>query len=307
MLDIFDYLINHNIEVIRDDGSELACLCPFHNNTDSPAFYINKSTGLWICFNPACGKRGSLHDLMSFFGEHRPVSFDPSAADIEKLLFDAGHEEERPEWGKAMQSMIFEFPKDRELADYLINRGFTEQTLSYFEVGFSSKKNRIVIPVRDESSQVVGLIGRAITEHAQPKYLYSKGFPRKKVLFNLNHAKRHSSVVVVEGSLDAMKLHQSGFPNVVATLGAAVTDGHIFLMKHYFDEIIIFSDNDDAGSAMRDSIIKNISDRPVRVVEYRRADVKDPNDLSAEEVSEYIASAEDALLSRLSRPGVSVV
>jgi DNA primase len=299
MLNVQEYLISHGIEVMRDDGNELACLCPFHKNTDSPAFYINKQTGLWICFNPSCEKRGSFKDLMTFFGDHRPMVKDHSVDEIEALL--AGYKEEIPQenWDDALESIRVHFPDDAEKVAYFLERGFTPETLTYFEIGFSPKKNRIVIPTRDETSRLIGFIGRSTDPDAQPKYLYSKGFPRKSVLFNLNRAKKYDYVIVVEGSVDAMKIHQAGFPNVVATLGAAVTEEHIALLKRNFDSIVVFSDNDHAGFSMRDKIVAGLSDKEVRVVEYPVADFKDPGDMDSQTITDCINGAQDWLVSSL--------
>jgi len=299
MLNIVDCLAQNNIEVVRDDGDELACYCPFHNNTDSPAFYINKHTGLWICFNPSCEKRGSIRDLMAFFGDHQKIVKDYSYDEIEKLLANYEETEPKENWDDALASIKIKFPDEKGCSQYLFNRGFDQKTLEYFEIGFSSKRGRLVIPARDESSKLVGFIGRAVDEQTQPKYLYSKGFPRKFILFNLNHAKKFESVIVVEGSLDAMMIHQAGFSNVVATLGAAVTDNHISLLKKYFDEIIVFSDNDHAGFAMRDIIVANITDKCVKTVEYPSPDTKDPGDLTAEQIGQCVSGARDWLLASL--------
>lgn len=299
MLNIYEYITSHGVEVMRDDGNELACLCPFHRNTDSPAFYINKQTGLWICFNPSCEKRGSLRDLMTFFGDYRPIVKEHSIEEIEELLAgfkESGHEEN---WDDALESIRVRFPDESEKVQYFLDRGFSPETLNYFEIGFSAKKKRIVIPTRDEASRLIGFIGRATEADAQPKYLYSKGFPRKSVLFNLNRAKKFDYVIVVEGSADAMKIHQSGYPNVVATLGAAVTEQHIALLRRNFDTIVIFSDNDHAGFSMRDKLVAGLSDKTVKVVEYPGAEFKDPGDMDADTIKACIDGAEDWLVSSL--------
>ena len=115
----------------------------------------------------------------------------------------------------------------------LHERGLSYDTLMRFEIGFSKTKSRIVIPVRNQQYKVVGLIGRAIESSQEPRYLYNKGFKRADVLFNIQNAKNYSEVIVVEGSVDAMKVHEAGFPNVVATLGAQVSKNQITLMKKY--------------------------------------------------------------------------
>jgi len=293
MLDITSYVESKGVQIVRDDGQELACYCPFHSNLDTPAFYINKSTGLWICFNPSCGKTGSIRDLMNFFGDKGKIVKDYSLSDIEKNLLYDNTEREDNSWDEALDSISLSYPEDLNKVQYLVDRGFTETTLSYFDIAFSDSKRRIVIPARNERHKVIGFIGRAVEADVQPKYLYSKGFPRKDILFNLNNAKRYESCVVVEGSLDAMKVHQAGFPNVVASLGATITDGHIKRLCRYFDSIVVFSDNDAAGRAMRDEIISKCYDKTVKIVEFQDPGCKDPGEMSEEQIADHIDKAID--------------
>ena len=293
MLNITEYIESKGVQVIRDDGKELACYCPFHSNMDTPAFYVNKVTGLWICFNPSCGKTGSLRDLMQFFGDHGKIVRDYSLDDIQKNLLYSDIVYEDNTWDEALDEIRVDLPDESDKVKYLIDRGFSVETLSYFDIGFSPSKKRIVIPARNERHKVVGFIGRTTNPDVQPKYLYSKGFPRKDILFNLNNAKRYDSCIIVEGSLDAMKIHQAGFPNVVASLGATITDNHMKLMSKYFDTIIIFSDNDAAGNSMRDEIIKKCSDKELKIVEFEDEVVKDPGEMSTDTIARHIENSSD--------------
>lgn len=295
MLDIVDYIEGRGVQVVRDDGSELACYCPFHSNMDTPAFYINKTTGLWICFNPSCGKTGSIRDLMEFFGDHGKIVRDYSLSDIEKNLLEVDENREDHSWDEALDSIRISLPEDLHKVQYLIDRGFSEETISYFDIAYSESKKRIVIPARNERHKVIGFIGRAIDSNVQPKYLYSKHFPRKSTLFNLNNAKRYEACIIVEGSLDAMKVHQAGYPNVVASLGATITQEHMDLLNKYFDAIVIFSDNDHAGYAMRDEIIKNCYDKDLYIVKFANPEQKDPGEMSQDQIAEAIFNAEGYL------------
>lgn len=293
MLDITSYVESKGIQVMRDDGSELACYCPFHTNMDTPAFYINKSTGLWICFNPSCGKTGSIRDLMSFFGDHGKIVRDYSLDDIQKNLMYSESTYEDNSWDETLESIMISYPEDLEKVKYLTDRGFSEKTLSYFDITYSDSKRRIVIPARNERHKVIGFIGRAVNPDVQPKYLYSKGFPRKSTLFNLNNAKRYDSCIIVEGSLDAMKVHQAGFPNVVSSLGATITDGHMLLLSKYFDKIFIFSDNDSAGYAMRDQIISKCYGKDLQIIEFQDPGCKDPGEMTEDQISDHIDKSID--------------
>jgi DNA primase len=290
-----EYLIDKGVHIVRDDGTELACYCPFHHNTDTPAFYINKSTGLWICFNPACEKRGSLRDLREFFGDSnqkwtREYSFEEIEANLNFV-----QKKDDDGWAETHSRIVLSPSDLHAKASYLLDRGFTAETLLRFEVGYSEQKKRLVIPVRNEMFKVIGFIGRSDNPNTEPKYLYSKGFPRKSALFNINNAKTYNSVIVVEGSLDAMKVHQAGFPNVVSTLGAAVTEDHISMIRRFFESVVIFSDNDHAGYIMRDKIISGVSDMGVRIVSFEDSDKKDAGDMNEEEIARHISSARDWL------------
>ncbi len=296
MLDIVSYVESKGVQVMRDDGAELACYCPFHNNLDTPAFYINKKTGLWICFNPSCGKTGSIRDLMEFFGDHGKIVRDYSLNEIEEnLMFCEEDKADDHSWEEVLNDIAVSLPDDSYKVQYLIDRGFSVETLEYFGIAYSEVKKRIVIPARDEKHLVIGFIGRTVSPDVQPKYLYSKGFPRKDILFNLNNAKRYDSCIVVEGSLDAMKIHQAGFPNVAASLGASITKQHIEKLNRYFDKIIIFSDNDHAGYAMRDIMINGLYSKELKVVLFEDPAVKDPGEMSDDQIASHINNSIDFL------------
>lgn len=292
MFNVMKYLEDHGVDVVREDGLELACYCPFHANADSPAFYINKKTGLWICFNPGCGKRGSMRDLMEHFGDQRSFVKDVEYDDILDMLREDPDHEVDEGWEDTLEKITVQFPEQRNKVAYLLERGFSEETMEYFGVGYSSTKERIVIPVRNEHFKTIGFIGRSTNDVIQPKYLYSKGFPRKEVLFNLNNAKKYPWVIVVEGSLDVFKVHQAGLPNVVATLGAAVTKEHVILLNKYFDKIVIFSDNDFAGYVMRDHIIEGCKQKEIKIVEYPEGE-HDPGGMDEDLIVTLVSKARD--------------
>jgi DNA primase len=163
--------------------------------------------------------------------------------------------------------------------------------MRHFEVGFSIEKNRVVIPVRSHNYELVGLIGRAIESTQQPRYLYNKGFKRADVLFNIHNAKNYNSVIVVEGSVDCMFVHQAGYPNVVATLGAAVSKNQGNMIRRFFDKVILFCDNDEAGMAMRCAMIEMCRGKEISVARIPEG-VKDPAEMTKEQIAEAINNKE---------------
>jgi len=279
---------DYHVDIKTISGDEYVTFCPFHKNVNTPSFYINSKTGLWQCFNPSCGKKGNFRQL---FRHITGRSFDSSIkidpVELQNKI-DAGFVKNKEE-GLDLSTVEIDYTDQQQLDKIqpFIDRGLSINTLKYFEIGFSEAKNRIVIPVRNHQYRVVGFIGRAIELDQQPRYLYNKGFKRADVLFNLQNAKRYSDVIVVEGSVDAMKVHEAGFPNVVATLGAQVSDFQSKLLRKYFDTIIIFSDNDSAGDAMRSAIMGLCRGKNIFTAQISQG-CKDPGDMNTIQIQNSI-------------------
>jgi len=289
--EIKDLLQKYGIHVHTESGNEITFYCPFHKNRNTPSFYLNKKTGLWQCFNPSCGEKGNFKKLYrQITGKSygRETKLDPAAL---KNEIDRALRPIVPEKEISLDTMILDYDSD-DAKDKLLpflERGLSIDTLSHFEVGFSSGKNRIVIPVRNPQYKLVGLIGRAISSEQEPRYLYNTGFKRATVLFNIQNAKLHSDVIIVEGSVDAMKVHEAGFPNVVASLGAQVSPQQVSMLKKYFDRIIIFSDNDDAGEAMKGAIINSCCGKELYAAKISDG-LKDPGEMSVKQIKDSITN-----------------
>jgi DNA primase len=280
-------------------GNEYAVYCPFHTNTDTPAFYINRKTGLFHCFNASCGAKGNFHQLLErlglknadkvFFGEDYTVE-----EIIGKLNDLENNRITEPKWQEALDKMTINYKEDTSKLQYLIDRGFHPSVLQNFEVGYSQLQNRIVIPLRNENYKLVGFIGRSPDDEIKPKYKYSDGLPRGSTLFNLQNAKHYNSVYITEGSLDAVKVHQAGFPNVVSTLGSKVSQPQMDLINKYFDEITILSDADEAGKGMECDIIDRAGRKNIWLVDYPEG-LKDPGDCTEEQIREAIINKRNYL------------
>jgi DNA primase len=282
--ELFD---NYNIHIATEGMNELNIFCPFHKNMHSPAFYINIKTGLWQCFNPSCGKKGNFRQL------YKQVTGKPFTKDVRLdhvALQNVIDRELNYEEGERDQLNIsdieIDYSDESMLEDLttFIERGLSYETLEHFEIGYSKAKERIVVPVRDAQYKLVGFIGRAIHSSQEPRYLYNKGFKRADVLFNIQNAKQYDSCIVVEGSVDAMFIHQAGYPNVVATLGSKVSDFQYKMLRRYFDKIVIFSDNDDAGNQMKSDILNACRGKELYTVKLPE-DRKDAGDMSEEEIA----------------------
>lgn len=280
-------------------GDEFAVFCPFHANTNTPALYINKATGLWHCFNGACAARGSFNQLLvrlglpeteaTYFGED--VSIEQI---IGKLNDMEDNQVKEPTWQEALDKMTINYATELDKIQYLIDRGFHASVLQRFEIGYSAIQNRIVIPVRNVDYKLVGFIGRAIDENIKPKYKYSEGLPRGGILYNLQNAKNYNEVFVTEGSLDAIKVAQAGFPNVVSTLGSTITTQQTELLNRYFDSIVILSDNDEPGEKCKRGIMDAAPRKNLWTVTYPEGK-KDPGELTEKEIRECILNKQNVL------------
>lgn len=266
-------------------ATEYILYCPFHANNNTPAFYINKETGLWHCFNESCGAKGSLRKLCEKYD--MDISGYTTLLEIPVSLAD--DIEDEIGWEIAMERISINYSNvdDVRRLRYLIDRGFAPSVLQSFEIGYSERQRRIVIPVRNELYRIVGFIGRAVDQTMKPKYLYSRKFPRAQILFNLNNAKHYPSVIVTEGSLDAMKVHQAGFPNVVATLGSQLTKHQAELLNINFNEIIIMTDDDEAGEGLKRAIIDSCPAKMLWMTHFPEGE-KDPGGMGDMDIRKTI-------------------
>ena len=112
--------------------------------------------------------------------------------------------------------------------------------------------NRVMFPIMDVNHRVIGFGGRVMGD-GKPKYLNSpetKVFDKSRNLYGLNHARtsRKRNMIVCEGYMDVIALHQAGFTQAVASLGTAFTSGHANLLKRYTEEVYLTYDSDEAGT-----------------------------------------------------------
>ena len=143
-------------------------------------------------------------------------------------------------------------------------------------------RNRVMFPIIDVRGEVIGFGGR-VMDDSMPKYLNSPDTPvynKSRNVFALNIAKRSKTdrVILTEGYMDTIALHQAGFDNAVASLGTALTAEHGQLLAKYFKEAIISYDGDGAGvkAAQRAIPILEKAGLKVKVLQMRGA--KDPDE-----------------------------
>ena len=112
-------------------------------------------------------------------------------------------------------------------------------------------RNRLMLPVIDARGDVIGFTSR-VMDDSQPKYLNTPEtaiFKKRNILYGINYAKKtkRPNLILVEGNIDVITMHQAGFDNTVATMGTALTEDHIQQLGRYTKELVLCLDNDAAG------------------------------------------------------------
>jgi DNA primase len=109
----------------------------------------------------------------------------------------------------------------------------------------------VVFPIHDERGELVAYAGRTM-DGREPRYLFPPGFPKSQVVFNLHRALESAArqggvAIVVEGFFDCLKVHQAGYGNVVALMGASISDRQSAELLDTFRELVVMLDGDEAG------------------------------------------------------------
>ena len=205
----------------------------------------------------------------------------------------------------AQGSSIYRYLKEQGYDDDILK----ESGLFSYERGINDKFfNRVMFPIMDINNKVIGFGGRVMGD-AKPKYLNSpetKLFDKSRNLYGLNiaRASRKDNLIICEGYMDVISLHQAGFNQAVASLGTALTPGQARLMKRYTDNVLITYDSDEAGikAAMRAIPILKEAGLSTKVINMQP--YKDPDEfikaLGAEAFQERIDKAGNSFMYEIS-------
>ena len=202
------------------------------------------------------------------------------------------------------------------LYKYLKSKGYSDERLresGLFNVDerhgmYDKFWNRVIFPIMDVNNRVIGFGGRVMGD-GKPKYLNSpetKIFDKSRNLYGLNIARttRKKYLILCEGYMDVISMHQAGFTNAVASLGTALTSGHASLLKRYTQEVLLLYDSDEAGirAALRGIPILREAGVNSRVVNLKP--YKDPDEfiknMGPEAFEERLNQASDSFMFRVS-------
>jgi DNA primase len=331
-IDVRKILDYYSVKNISSYGDEINFSCPFpehHRGDQRPSSYINSESYKYNCFG--CDREGSI---VTFVAELE----DMELKEAEQFLFSDGFIGEyleqnslqeyllsivnkKPEqiktvnenalklfevdWDKAWQAYIkMTLPKSLR---QLFNRNFKPQTLRGFDIGYDIVSNRITIPCRNISGDIVGFKGRSVNPSQRPKYL-NLGDREEKMFYGFGPYKVGNYVwgldsadengIIVEGELDAIWLRQNGYYGAVSLGGSNPTKKQISQMGSVFSSAVLLLDPDQAGEKaarnLKDALIKYF---PVRIASCFEG--KDPQQHNPQQLHKVIHEAKTTLIKEI--------
>ena len=199
-----------------------------------------------------------------------------------------------------------------DLYKYLKSKGISDDLLAQSGLMNVDEKrgmydkfwNRVIFPIMDVNGRVIGFGGRVMGD-GKPKYLNSpetRVFDKSRNLYGLHIARtsRKKYMLVCEGYMDVISMHQAGFTNAVASLGTALTSQHASLLKRYTDEVILTYDSDEAGVKAALRAIPLLKEAGVATKVLSMLPYKDPDEfikaLGTEEFQKRIDQAQNSFL-----------
>ena len=169
-------------------------------------------------------------------------------------------------------------------------------TAAWFGAGYYAGsgflRGRMVFPIHNERGELVTYAGRSM-DGREPRYLFPPGFRKSQVVFNLHRAVESAAwqrgvAIVVEGFFDCLKVYQAGYGNVVALMGASVSERQSELLDTYFRELVVMLDGDETGRRASQKLAarrwKKLSLSMVEVPSGRQ-----PDQLSTEEIERILS------------------
>ena len=212
-------------------------------------------------------------------------------------------------------------PGGNELYRYLKSKQYSDELLmesGLFAQGqrgiYDRFRGRVIYPIMNANSKVIGFGGRVLDD-SKPKYLNSPETPvfdKGRNLYGLHIARksRKEQLILCEGYMDVIAMHQAGFSNAVASLGTAFTSGHAMLVRRYARQALLLYDSDEAGvkAALRVIPILRSAGVASRVVRLEPA--KDPDEFigrfGAEAFQERLDNARDSVLFQVDQAAAGV-
>ena len=198
------------------------------------------------------------------------------------------------------------------LVKHMKSKGFTESELVAFFLAKQGRtgraydvfRNRLMFPIVDLRGNVIAFGGRVLESGTnQPKYVNTSDtvvYKKSSGIYALNFAKNEAkdrTLILCEGYMDVIAMHQAGFTNAVAALGTAFTQEQISLLSRYCDELVLSFDGDDAGQKATQRALKLLANAPMKLRVMKIVGGKDPDEViktqGKEKMQELISAAQN--------------
>ena len=316
----YESFVEKYLDVVNRNGPEYMCRCVYHEERNA-SLQINVEKGLFVCFSGSCGARGTIRTLERHLGIRihedamdvddmrrrleelgRPVVVEKTLSEnyLRRFSLSSGY------WGTC--------PATCKTGPGCKNhRGFSPAICGAFDLGMDPMGDFATIPLRTPNGDLLGVIKRYLDPDTELRYRYPKGFKRSRNLFAswlVANDPDATTVVLTEGSVDAMKVWEAGTP-AMAVYGSSISPLQVRLMKRLgIEDVILFFDNDEAGRKCslsarglhqhirggkktyeyrRDTDMRR--DFFVRQVQYKPSDPGDPGDMTTDLIRERLKSA----------------
>ena len=282
------------IVVDSQNGDQILAYCPFHEketDTHKASLSINLRTGLHNCFS------GCTHGTFQTLCRNLQVEMPDLV--IEKKEDDEVLRKYKDEIQFKYKNINSEARAHSEFRDFidslpyaydepfLHSRGFNDESVTRWEIKRS--KFGLSLPIITRQGVTTGILSRMYK--GDHKYLYSKGFQR--TIFGVNQYcyAPNSYVIIVEGALDCIWMHQCGYSNTVAALGVSITKQSMSELLSLHNKILLLFDNDEAGKEATNKyypLLKNTFGMRVFLPNYSLYYGKDPNDMTKDQIDYLI-------------------
>ena len=298
-------LDHYGVNWLRKSGDELRGRCPIHKGEGQNTFHAHLAKNAFQCFS--CKARGNVLDFVAAM-EQCTVR-DAAIKLAEWFSIASNTQPPKPVTPKkatpvmsrgagTLQNTPLTFQlKDVEAKHpYLTERGIRLETAQQFGIGYfagrGSMSGRIVIPIHDEFGKLIAYAGRSI-DNGEPKYKLPAGFHKSLVLYNLHRAMtrnsvRVSTVVLVEGFFDCIKVHEAGYP-CVALMGSSLSSEQEAVICRCFTGAVLLFDGDEAGKSATDECLGRLG-RKLWVKAVSIPAGRQPDQLNSEELQALLGS-----------------
>ena len=238
-------------------NGECLAFCPLHKNTTTPALNVNYRKGVFIC--RGCGEHGTLFTLADKIGHPLvpTVELSDVMANAAALRSRMEQDEVRDALAPKSNRWLKQFTRHNH-PYWSDTRMIPRHVQKEWDLGYDRARDAVTIPLRTLDGQVVGVIRRSLDPEAIHRWRYPIGFKNKLHLFAGDKVAQHGhyDLVLVEGSIDCIRVWMAGFP-CVALLGSSFSSHQQTLIHKVApgaQRIHVFMDNDDPGRQVQQAV-----------------------------------------------------